>query len=126
MSKLTDTCSVWVSNPGTGLDYFRNPDFEFASFSFVVSEVDFSPYGYFKIADAEIRLTNVVDEVQLLSCSVEYLRAKQAEARAEAEKKAMEIEEQINRLLAIEFKSEKVAVPATHPTDDEAEDDIPF
>lgn len=104
MSKLTDTCGVWVGNPGTGLDYFRNSDFEFASFSFVAAEVDFSPYGYFKIADAEIRLTNVVDEVALLGCSVEYLRAKQAEARAEAEKKAMEIEEQINRLLAIEFK----------------------
>jgi hypothetical protein len=95
---------MWAANPGTAADYFRDLDFSLAQLTMLPQSGDWGMHGYTKIGLGTLTLTEVVNENQVILGIIGDLRKRQTEARAEAEEKVTRIEEQINRLLAIENK----------------------
>lgn len=76
----------------------ENPDFTFFN-------CDMKDYGYVLINEQDITI-EVPDDFNPVPAAIAALRSKQQKIRAEAEQKSLLIDEQIQKLLAIEAPKE--------------------
>jgi hypothetical protein len=123
MAKTEEVVGVWASDPGTAADYFRDPNFHLSRLTTSTPVQDMTGFGWTKIGMGTLTLTKVSNENQVILNIIDDLRKRQTSARAEAEEKVTRIEEQINRLLAIENKQ---AFASNIVAAADADDDIPF
>lgn len=89
-------------------------------FSYVAYAGDMTEYGYILLEERELSFESP-DDKRLRSLAAQSLRAKKNKELAEAHVKAQEIDQEIEELLALEFK------PAVEePKKVEEDDDLPF
>jgi hypothetical protein len=126
MANLTETCGAWAANAGVAVDFFRDPNFSLTRLSILPSEtaVDWASHGYTYIGIATVKVEPKQTEAEIIQAVIGTLRQARSRVYAEAEEKATRIEEQINRLLAIENKQVPASTVIVAAADED--DDIPF
>ena len=111
MSTNTATAKVWLIT-GSSLRpdeiHSDNAQNLMGRVSLLDPEMDMSSMGWTLIGTATITL-DLVDRRTLIDNKVESLKAEAASIRAEAYRKAMHIDNQIQQLLAIDYTPEVVA-----------------
>ena len=103
--------TVWLTNPGEVNEKAWN--------FYAYTSNNMSHHGWYRVGEALVEFTPPTRE-EVVPKVVEALRAQQAEVRAEAELRVQGIQQDIDRLLCIEYVGEAREVPST------GEDDIHF
>lgn len=100
MTTLFKTTKVWVSPSGlkhVDMNNLSDPENEYWLYN---TDTDMADVGYTLVGEADISY-HFLDRATVTVHAVDALKVQLQEVRAEAEKKAMEISEKINQLLAI-------------------------
>lgn len=95
-------CKAWVTSPEDSLR-FINGEIRLENLQF--SNGPMAQYGWQEVGTAEIDLYTTVDKEKCLQNAIDALKQAKAKIYAEAEAAANQMEERIQRLLAIEDKS---------------------
>lgn len=105
MSKtFTGTVNVWLSEYA-GPDLFKCAPEQVVKGVFF-AQSDMSQHGYTFVGQATVTFT-APDERQLVQNKVESLKVEKRRVLADAQKKATELEEKIQTLLAISWEGER-------------------
>jgi predicted NUDIX family phosphoesterase len=96
----TNTIKVWIPDynmSAVDLSKLDNPEtFEYLNFY----NMDMTDCGYVHVGSANV-VCNFFNQAEIQNNAVDALKKEIQEVRAKAEKKATELQEKINRLLAI-------------------------
>lgn len=95
-------CKAWVTSPEDSLR-FTNGEIPLENLQY--SNGPMAQYGWQEVGTAEIDLYMTVNKEKCLQNAIDALKQAKAKIYAEAEQAANQMEERIQRLLAIEDKS---------------------
>ena len=99
--RITSTSIAWITTPSEMHNLALSDDIAMNAMTFSNCEgMAGPPNPWIRIGTAEITV-EIVDESQMLRNTVSALRTEQRSVRAEAEKRATDIDRQIQQLLAI-------------------------
>ena len=97
-------CKAWVTSPEASLQFING---EIPVENLQYSNADMATYGWQEVGTAEIHLYTTLNKELCLRNAVDALKRAKAKIYADAEMDAKKVEERIQRLLAIEDKSDR-------------------